>query len=124
MNKEILFPISVVQVSLGVHQRTLRIWDEEGILRPSRSIKNRRMYSQEDLTKAKAIQFMTNEMGLNLQGVKCIIAIHKIYGDGNKIFMHDLKKLSNLIGLTPEEMDKNKQGLKNRGRRKKIDGGK
>ena len=80
------------------------------------------MYSQEDLTKAKAIQFMTNEMGLNLQGVKCLLYMAE-YHSVEKL-MDSLEMMCAGIGLTPLEMQKNKQCLKNRGRRKRIDGGK
>ena len=124
MNKEVLSPIGAMQLSLGVHQRTLRIWDEEGILTPSRSVKNRRMYSQGDFIKAKAIQFMTNEMGLNLQGVKCLLSLYVSEDYQQKTLPDFLECLSLEIGLTPEQMEANKQGLKNRGRKKRIDGGK
>ncbi len=70
-----MFPISVVADLLKVHQRTLRIYDDEGILIPSRSPKNRRLYSMEDIKKGKFIQYMTRELGINLAGIKIILEL-------------------------------------------------
>lgn len=72
-----MFPISVVADILKVHQRTLRIYDEENILVPSRSSKNRRVYSFNDIEKGKFIQFMTRELGINIAGIKIIIHLLK-----------------------------------------------
>jgi len=68
-----MFPISVIADILKVHQRTLRIYDEEEILVPSRSPKNRRLYSFSDIERGKFIQYLTRELGINLAGIKVII---------------------------------------------------
>ena len=70
-----ILPIGSVAQSLGIHQRTLRIYDKEGILSPTRSDKNRRNYSIDDLEKAKLVLFLTRNSPLNLSGVKIILAI-------------------------------------------------
>ncbi|OGI01482.1 MAG: hypothetical protein A2Y25_02020 [Candidatus Melainabacteria bacterium GWF2_37_15] len=72
-----MFPISVVADILKVHQRTLRIYDDENILVPSRSQKNRRLYSFNDIERGKFIQFMTQNLGINLAGIKIIIHLLK-----------------------------------------------
>ena len=72
-----MFPISVVADILKVHQRTLRIYDDETILVPNRSPKNRRLYSFNDIERGKFIQFMTRELGINLAGIKIIIRLLK-----------------------------------------------
>ncbi|HSA05755.1 MAG TPA: MerR family transcriptional regulator [Candidatus Gastranaerophilales bacterium] len=72
-----MFPISVVADILKVHQRTLRIYDDESILTPSRSAKNRRLYSFNDIERGKFIQFMTRDIGINLAGIKIIIHLLK-----------------------------------------------
>ena len=68
-----MFPISVVADILKVHQRTLRIYDDESILIPSRSTKNRRLYSLNDIEKGKFIQYLTRDLGINLVGIKIIM---------------------------------------------------
>lgn len=70
-----VLPISVVAEHLKVHQRTLRIYDDEKILCPGRSPKNRRLYSFNDIEKGKFIQHLTRNLGLNLAGVKIALAL-------------------------------------------------
>ena len=72
-----MFPISVVADILKVHQRTVRIYDEEKILSPSRSPKNRRLYSFNDIERGKFIQYLTRELGINIVGVKIITHLLK-----------------------------------------------
>src|SRR3989339_2035207 len=67
-----MFPISVIADLLQVHQRTLRIYNEEKILVPERSPKNRRLYSFNDIEKGKFIQYMSRELGINIIGIKII----------------------------------------------------
>lgn len=67
------FPINVIADTLKVHQRTLRIYDDEGILVPGRSGKNRRLYSLNNIEKGKFVIFLTQEKGLNLAGIKVIL---------------------------------------------------
>ena len=67
--KEPLIAIGTVAKMLKIHQRTLRIYDEIGILRPKRSGKNRRLYSIEDCRLAQIITFLTRNLGINLAGV-------------------------------------------------------
>ena len=54
-----ILPISTITAALNVHQRTLRIYDKEGILSSKRTDTNRRYYSFDDLEKAKTIQYLT-----------------------------------------------------------------
>ncbi|MBQ8847521.1 MAG: MerR family transcriptional regulator [Candidatus Gastranaerophilales bacterium] len=75
-NKPIL-TIGIISEILCVHQRTLRIYDKEGILTSKRSIGNRRLYSYNDLEKAKLILYLTRNLALNLSGVKIILGILK-----------------------------------------------
>jgi len=74
-NISVMLTIGSIATALGINQRTLRIYDSEGILSPKRSEKNRRYYTLEDLEKAKLIQFLTRNLLLNLSGVKIVLAI-------------------------------------------------
>lgn len=76
---EPVFPISVVAQELKIHQRTLRIYDEEKILYPERSTKNRGLYSFNDIRKGKFIIYLTKKLGLNLAGVRITLELlHKL----------------------------------------------
>ena len=77
MNNKPLYPISVLSDLLDVHQRTLRIYEEQNLLVPSRSSKNRRLYSQNDIEKAKLILYLTRNLALNLAGVKVVLGVLK-----------------------------------------------
>lgn len=68
-----IMPIGAISQALGIHQRTLRIYDAEGILCPKRTGKNRRCYSLDDLERAKVIMFLTRSLSINISGVKIIL---------------------------------------------------
>ena len=75
-----LLPIGTIASALNIHQRTLRIWDEERILQPGRSAKNRRLYSLEDLDTARFIKYLSDEEGANRHGVRFILSWLKSIG--------------------------------------------
>ncbi|KPJ69351.1 hypothetical protein AMJ44_04075 [candidate division WOR-1 bacterium DG_54_3] len=67
-----VYTISVAAELLGCHPRTLRIYDEEGLLRPQRTKKEYRLYSQHDLAMIKMICSLMDKWSLNLSGVKAL----------------------------------------------------
>lgn len=62
--------IGIAAELIGVHPQTLRMYEQKGILCPRKSIKNTRLYSQEDVERGRYIQKLTQETGMNLAGVK------------------------------------------------------
>jgi MerR family transcriptional regulator, heat shock protein HspR len=60
-----------------MHPQTLRIYESRGLIRPKRSPKNTRLYSQEDVERLQRIQELTNELGLNLAGVERVLALER-----------------------------------------------
>lgn len=68
-----LYMISVVADMLKVHPQTLRTYEREGLLRPSRTEGNTRLYSQEDVDRVELILRLTKELGVNLAGVEVIL---------------------------------------------------
>lgn len=67
------YTISSVADHYGVHQQTLRMYEREGLLKPSRSDGNVRLYSDEDLERLELILNLTRDMGVNLAGVEIIM---------------------------------------------------
>jgi MerR family transcriptional regulator/heat shock protein HspR len=65
--------IGIASELIGVHPQTLRMYEQKGLLRPRKSIKNTRLYSQEDIELGRHIQRLTQEMGMNLAGVKTVL---------------------------------------------------
>ncbi len=72
-----LFTLSVAAEIIGVHPRTLMIYENEGLVVPHRTKTNRRRYSQRDIRRLQFIRYLTNKRGVNLAGVKCILDILK-----------------------------------------------
>jgi MerR family transcriptional regulator/heat shock protein HspR len=77
LRKRPVFMIGVASELIGVHPQTLRMYEQKGLLRPRKSIKNTRLYSQEDVELGRYIQRLTQEMGMNLAGVKKILDLER-----------------------------------------------
>jgi MerR family transcriptional regulator/heat shock protein HspR len=69
-----VFMISVAAELAHMHPQTLRIYEARGLIRPKRSPKNTRLYSQRDVERLRRIQQLTAE-GLNLAGVERVLAL-------------------------------------------------
>src|SRR6186713_349580 len=77
--------ISIAAELAACHPRTLRIYEEEGLLRPQRR-NNLRLYSEADLHRVRIIRFLTRRQGVNLAGVKVILQLEAL----GKIRVYDL----------------------------------
>ncbi len=67
------YTISAVADHYGVHQQTLRLYEREGLLKPSRSEGNVRLYTDEDVERLEVILKLTRDLGVNLAGVEIIL---------------------------------------------------
>ncbi len=67
------YTISAVAELYDVHPQTLRLYEREGLLKPSRSIGNTRLYEDADLERLEVILSLTRELGVNLAGVEIIL---------------------------------------------------
>lgn len=83
-----IYTLSVASEILETHPRTLMMYEHLNMIKPKRTATNRRRYSQRDLMKLQAIQTLTRRHGVNLAGVRYILAL--------------LKKLQ-LAGIDPPE---------------------
>ena len=77
--------ISIAAELAAVHPRTLRIYDEEGLVCPHRR-NNLRLYSEADIERVRIIRFLTRRQGVNLAGVKVILQLEAL----GKIRVYDL----------------------------------
>ena len=110
MNKgysEPVFLISAVAEILCIHPQTLRQYEREGLIKPSRTNGKIRLYSQEDIDNIKTVLALTRELGVNLAGVEIILELkHKIKKleidlEAGAQFLKDMGKdhiASNLMG--------------------------
>jgi MerR family transcriptional regulator, heat shock protein HspR len=67
------YMISSVAETYDIHPQTLRLYEREGLLKPSRSEGNTRLYTQEDLERLEVILNLTRDLGVNLAGVEVIL---------------------------------------------------
>jgi len=67
------YTISVVAEQYGVHPQTLRLYEREGLIKPSRSAKGTRYYTEEDVERLELILNLTRDLGVNLAGVEIIL---------------------------------------------------
>ena len=65
--------ISSVAESYQIHPQTLRLYERLGLLKPSRSDGNTRLYTEDDLRRLEVILTLTRELGVNLAGVEVIL---------------------------------------------------
>jgi MerR family transcriptional regulator, heat shock protein HspR len=76
-------PVYVISVAAGivhVHPRTLRIYEEEGLVCPARTPSNIRLYSEDDIRRVLWIRHLTQNLGVNLAGVRILFEIEKRMG--------------------------------------------
>lgn len=65
--------ISAVAENYGIHPQTLRLYERLGLLKPSRSDGNTRLYTKDDLDRLEVILNLTRDLGVNLAGVEVIL---------------------------------------------------
>jgi MerR family transcriptional regulator, heat shock protein HspR len=71
------YMISVVAKSYGIHPQTLRLYEREGLLKPSRTEGNTRLYSEDDLRQLEVILNLTRDLGVNLAGVEIVLNMRR-----------------------------------------------
>lgn len=65
--------ISVVAERYGIHPQTLRLYEREGLIKPTRSAGNTRLYDEEAIRRLEIILALTRDLGVNLAGVEVIL---------------------------------------------------
>src|SRR4051812_17982880 len=71
------YMISAVAQKYNIHPQTLRLYEREGLLKPSRTDGNTRLYSEEDLRQLEVILNLTRDLGVNLAGVEIILNMRR-----------------------------------------------
>ena len=71
------YMISVVAQSYGIHPQTLRLYEREGLLKPSRTEGNTRLYTDQDMERLDLILSLTRDMGVNLAGVEVVLNLRE-----------------------------------------------
>jgi len=83
------YAIGVAARMVGLHAQTLRTYEKEGLIRPSRTKGKSRLYSQRDIQRVMRIRSLTDDLGANLAGVEVILRM----SDQMDRMEEDLQKL-------------------------------
>lgn len=89
------YTISAIADHYGVHQQTLRLYEREGLLKPSRSDGNVRLYTDEDIERLEVILKLTRDLGVNLAGVEIILNMREKMDQMQREFNRFLESLRN-----------------------------
>lgn len=101
------YMISAVAQTYGIHPQTLRLYEREGLLKPSRTEGNTRLYSEEDLRQLETVLNLTRDLGVNLAGVEIILNMRRK--------MEQMQaEVSEFIEYVRREMMKEEEGWKDR----------
>ena len=103
---EPVYLISVVAKILDIHPQTLRQYERENLINPSRSGGRIRMYSQRDIDKIKLILRLTRELGVNLAGVDIILRLKDNVDEMEKeiaSLRHEVQKSRNAHTVSPDK---------------------
>lgn len=88
-----MFPIGVLSEILNTTERILRTYQDKGILVPAGKAGQPKFYSLNDIKKAKFIQFLSNERGLNLAGIKILFQVLDKFGVSTDKYMELIDEL-------------------------------
>jgi MerR family transcriptional regulator/heat shock protein HspR len=96
------YMISAVAQKYSIHPQTLRLYEREGLLKPSRTEGNTRLYSEEDLERLETILSLTRDLGVNLAGVEIILnmrqKIQRMQNEVNEFMEYVKRELQRGLG--------------------------
>ena len=73
------YSIGVVSDLLGIHPQTIRYYEKEGLVRPSRSPGKTRLYSDEDVQRLRVVHSLAREHGVNMAGIRVVLQLKDGY---------------------------------------------
>jgi MerR family transcriptional regulator/heat shock protein HspR len=103
---EPVYLISIVAKILDIHPQTLRQYERENLIRPSRSNGRIRLYSQRDIDKIKLILRLTRDLGVNLAGVDIILRLKDNVDDMEQeiaALRHEVAKARSAHSVAPDK---------------------
>ncbi len=92
------YTISVVAEQYGIHPQTLRLYEREGLIKPSRSAKGTRYYTEEDIEQLELVLNLTRDLGVNLAGVEIILNMREKMKEMQHEFERFLQYIHDHIG--------------------------
>jgi MerR family transcriptional regulator, heat shock protein HspR len=105
------YTISVVADTYDIHPQTLRLYEREGLLTPSRSEGNTRFYTDSDLERLELILKLTRDLGVNLAGVEIILNMREKMDEMQREFERFIDYLRHNISQELQQDEKIKNAL-------------
>jgi len=99
------YMISAVAETYSIHPQTLRLYEREGLLKPSRSDGNTRLYTQEDLERLELILNLTRDLGVNLAGVEVVLNMRKRMEDMQREMQQFIEYIEREIANRSPELE-------------------
>jgi len=99
------YTISAVAELFEIHPQTLRLYEREGLLKPSRSDGNTRLYSDSDIERLEIILSLTRDMGVNLAGVEIILNMREKMNGMQREFERFLEYLRTHADEIPQQSE-------------------
>jgi len=101
---EPVYLISVVATMLNIHPQTLRQYERDGLIKPSRTEGRMRLYSQRDIDRMKMILRLTRDLGVNLAGIDVILRLKEQMEEMEREIsaLKDILKDVNFHGVVPK----------------------
>jgi MerR family transcriptional regulator/heat shock protein HspR len=97
------YTISVVAEQFNIHPQTLRLYERGGLVQPSRTEGNTRMYSEVDLGLLDVILSLTRDLGVNLAGVEIILNMRDKMGEMQRQMQEFVSYVTEKMGDAPAE---------------------
>jgi MerR family transcriptional regulator/heat shock protein HspR len=97
------YTISVVADQFGIHPQTLRLYEREGLLKPSRTDGNTRLYTDADIEQLEVILSLTRDLGVNLAGVEIILNMRTKMEEMQRQMQEFVAYVTEAMGKLPSE---------------------
>ena len=97
------YTISVVAARFDIHPQTLRLYEREGLLKPSRTEGNTRLYTEVDMDRLEVILSFTRELGVNLAGVEIILNMREKMEGMQEQMQEFVAYVTEHLGSLPKE---------------------
>ena len=78
--------ISIIAERYNIHPQTLRLYEREGLIKPSRTAGNTRLYGEDEVKKLEMILTLTRDLGVNLAGVEVVLQLQRMMAEADMQF--------------------------------------
>jgi MerR family transcriptional regulator, heat shock protein HspR len=78
--------ISIISERYNIHPQTLRLYEREGLIKPTRTQGNTRLYGEDEIRKLEMILCLTRDLGVNLAGVEVVLQLARMMHDADMEF--------------------------------------